>query len=125
MLAHAHVEFSHFPELIFQVRWHDPGRMVAANEFRDVDGETTHPLDLHRAVERGQNGAQVAGHWCLQGQQRLGEPFAGLARLVQRGILLDHLLGESHIAVEQGRGGAPHGVGGELAHAGQLISQLY
>jgi hypothetical protein len=80
--------------------------VVEPDRRGDVRGQITHTLDDLRAVQSGQDGAQLSGDRGLEREQLLCVIFAG-AVAVERIVGGHHLLGELQVGVEQRLSGMP------------------
>ena len=96
----------------------------APGGLRDVQREVAHALDVARAVDRGDDDAQVGGHRGLQGQQGERLFLGAVAELVDAHVLGDDLLGQVQVDLQQRPRGLRHRLGHLIAHAREARGQL-
>ena len=83
--ASAHADPAHLGEVGRHLVGQHRLRVAAARGLRDVQREVAHPLDVARAVDRGDDDPQVGRHRGLQGEQRERLLLGAVAQVVDRG----------------------------------------
>ena len=86
-------------------------------------GDVIRTRDLARAVDGGDDGAQVGGDRGLQCEQGERLLLGVGAQLVDPDVGGDDLLGELQVALQERPGRLGHGLGDLVAHVGQLVGQ--
>ena len=83
--------------------------------------DVAHPLEVGRHAHRGHDHPQVGRHRLLAGEQVDGGLVEVLAQGVELDVGGDDRLGQGHVGVEQGCGGAADGRTGQPGHLDEFL----
>ncbi len=98
-----------------------------ARRLADVDHEVGGALELAHDLDGGDDLAQVARHWTLQGEHAVAALLERQAGLVEEIVLTDQTIGGHQIARKQDLGSTGdllHEVGREPDHVAAKLVQL-
>jgi hypothetical protein len=98
--------------------------VAAAGGLGDVQREIAHALDVARAVDRGDDDAQVGRDRGLQRQQRERLLLGAVAQLVDADVFGDHFFGRCRSLSSSARVALASASGDLFAHAREARGQL-
>ncbi|OEI67471.1 hypothetical protein Cus16_2906 [Curtobacterium sp. ER1/6] len=101
LLGHLHVVRAHLLERGAQALRHDLLGEALAGELRDVLGHVAHALERGADAEGGHDDTEVAGDRGLAGEDVDRDLVEAVRRLVDLGVVGDHLLGEGDVGLAE------------------------